>query len=124
MGAQLKLMLGLSSGEQPATETTIPEAVDGTKAAKKANAKSSKTSSKKVLQKTVDKSQGAPQPEQEAQPIVSEPVPPPIPAAPAAPAWGGIAKSKPRKSMSEIQQEEARAAAALAAKRGNMPQPS
>jgi len=122
--AQLKLMLGLSSGEQPATENKIPEAVDGTKAAKKANAKSSKTSSKKVLQKTVDKSQGAPQPEQEAQPIVSEPVPPPIPAAPAAPAWGGIAKSKPRKSMSEIQQEEARAAAALAAKRGNMPQPS
>ena len=122
--AQLKLMLGLSSGEQPATESKITEAVDGTKAAKKANAKSSKTSSKKVSQKNVDKSQAAPQPEPETQPIVSESVPPPVPAALAAPAWGGIAKSKPRKSMSEIQQEEARAAAALAAKRGNMPQPS
>jgi hypothetical protein len=119
---QLKLMLGLSSGEQPVTESKIPEDVDGTKAAKKANTKSSKTLSKKLSQKTVDKSQVASQPEQEAQPIVLEPEPAPV--VPVAPAWGGIANNKPKKSMSEIQQEEACAAVELTAKRGSMPQPS
>jgi len=100
---------------------------------KKANTKPSKTGSKKS-QKPVDKSQGAPQVEQKSQPLVPDsvpvsapvpfPAPVPAPVAPAIPAWGGIANTKPRKSMSEIQKEEARAAAELAAKRGIMPQPS
>jgi len=121
---QLKMMLGLSSGDQPVTEIKIPEVLDGAKAAKKANIKSSKTTTKKLAQRTVDKFQGAPQPEQKAEAIVTESVSPPVPGAPATPAWGGIANNKPRKSMSEIQQEEARAAAELAAKRGSMPQQS
>jgi len=124
---QLKMMLGLSSVEQPVPERKIPEVVDDTKTAKKVTTKSSKNANKKSSQKSADKSQGTPQPEQKAKPNVSETAPQPAPvapAAPAAPAWGGIANNKPRKSMSEIQQEEARAAAELAAKRGNMPQPS
>lgn len=49
-----------------------------------------------------------------------------VPAKPSAPAWGGAATSKaiPRKSMSEIQQEEARAAERLAMQRGNQPGPN
>ena len=122
---QLKMMLGLSSGgEQPAAEQKAPEVADPAKSAKKPNAKSSKTAGKKASQKTVDKAPVEAQPEQKVEPTAPEPAPAPAPAAPPAPAWGGVANNKPRKSMSEIQQEEARAAAAEAAKRGNMPQPS
>ena len=120
---QLKMMLGLSS-EAPAPLVKNSDVVEGTKASKKANTKSSKTASKKSSQKTADKAQGTITPEPKAQPTVSESMPPPAPVATAPPAWGGIANNKPKKSMSEIQQEEARAAAVLAAKRGNMPQPS
>lgn len=122
---QLKMMLGLSSGEQPATESKAPEVVeDGTKAGKKTNPKLLKSPSKKVSQRAVDKSQGAPQPEEKARSIVPESMPPPAPVAPVIPAWGGVANNMPTKSMSEIQQEEARAAAELAAKRGNLPEPT
>jgi hypothetical protein len=121
---QLKMMLGLSSGEQPATESKDPDVMDGTKAGKKTNPKSSKNTSKKVSQRAADKPQGAPQPEEKARSIVPESMPPPAPVAPTIPAWGGVANNMPTKSMSEIQQEEARAAAELAAKRGNMPQPT
>jgi hypothetical protein len=41
-----------------------------------------------------------------------------------APAWGGAASAAPRKSISEIQQEEARAAARLAMERQNIPRSS
>ncbi len=122
---QLKMMLGLSSGVQPpVAEQKAPDVADVAKPAKKASAKATKSTGKKASQKTADKSQGGSQPEQKAEAPVPEPVPAPAPAPPPAPAWGGIANNKPRKSMSEIQQEEARAAAELAAKRGNMPQPS
>jgi len=118
---QLKMMLGLPSGDQPLTESKVSESADKPKATKKTNAKSSKPTGKKVSQKNVDKAQGAPPVEPKTQ---SVPEPTPTPTAPATPAWGGLANNKPKKSMSEIQQEEARAAAELAAKRGSMPQPS
>mmetsp|Transcript_10936 Transcript_10936/g.31744 ORF Transcript_10936/g.31744 Transcript_10936/m.31744 type:complete len:1115 (+) Transcript_10936:384-3728(+) len=123
---QLKMMLGLSAGEQPVTvtEKKAPDATNGVTAAKKTEKKTSKVASKNTSPKPAEVSQGVSQPEQKPTPVVSDPVPAPAPVAPAAPAWGGVANNKPRKSMSEIQQEEARAAAILAAKRGNMPQAS
>ena len=97
---QLKMMLGLSQGAQSSGGTETETLESTTKSDKKARA-----SSKNSAQKSVEASAPA--------------------AAPAAPAWGGAANSKQtRKSMSEIQQEEARAAALLAAKRGSMPQSS
>ena len=121
---QLKMMLGVSSGEQPVIENKNPDFVEGTKPTKKVNTKSNKNTGKKVTQKSVDKTQSAPQPEQKVPSVEAEPMSTPAPVAPATSAWGGIANNKPTKSMSEIQQEEARAAAELAAKRGSMPQPS
>ena len=101
---QLKTMLGLSQATQ----------AEGGKAAEKEPTAGSKNSSGDKKAKGTNKKGSNP---------VAE-VPPPA-AAPAAPAWGGVANSKQtRKSMSEIQQEEARAAALLAAKRGSMPQSS
>lgn len=100
---QLKMMLGLSQGglSSGGTDTGAIEAVasKNSKADKKA-----KAANKKSAQK----------------PAVESPAP-----APAAPAWGGAANSKQtRKSMSEIQQEETRAAAMLAAKQGSTSQSS
>jgi hypothetical protein len=49
----------------------------------------------------------------------------PVQAKPSAPAWGGaISKALPKKSMSEIQQEEARRAAVLAMQRETVPRSS
>jgi hypothetical protein len=105
---KLKIMLGLSAGSQPAgaTESEGSGATTTTKNTK--SDKKSKSANKKAPQKPVEQSAV------------------PGPASPsAAPAWGGVAASKQtRKSMSEIQQEEARAAAMLAAQRGSMPQSS
>ena len=113
---QLKMMLGLSSAEQPVADNQIVEDVDAAKRAAKnqrsSEKKPSKAASKKSSHKTADKSQVAPQTETSVEPLSSEPVQ-------AAPAWGGAKTNKPRKSMSEIQQEEARTAAILAAKRGS-----
>jgi hypothetical protein len=89
---QLKGMLGLS-GSAPA-ETTRP--IDEPVAEKKTPKKNKKAQPKLV--------------EEDAEPEASQ-----APAKPAAPAWGGAAKSKPKKTMAEIQQEEARAAAIHAA---------
>lgn len=118
---QLKMMLGLSSGEQPVAETKASEVASGAKATKKVDKKASKSGGKKAVAKASEPSEGGgPESEATSQPVVSEPTP----AVPAAPAWGGVANNKPKKSMSEIQQEEARAAAALAAKRGTTQQAS
>eukprot|EP00536_Pseudo-nitzschia_multiseries_P017109 jgi/Psemu1/321126/estExt_fgenesh1_pm.C_13830001 len=123
---QLKMMLGLSAGEQPVTDTEkkAPEVTNGGTASKKSEKKTPKVANKKTSPKPAEVSQGLPQLEQNPKPAVPDPTPAPPPVAPAAPAWGGVANNKPRKSMSEIQQEEARAAAILAAKRGSMPQSS
>ncbi|KAL3918038.1 MAG: hypothetical protein SGILL_004434 [Bacillariaceae sp.] len=100
---QLKMMLGLSQGAQSVGDQAL-ETTTGSKQSKAD--KNAKASNKRNAQK----------PAEEA----TTPA-----AAPAAPAWGGAANSKQtRKSMSEIQQEEARAAALLAAKRGSVPQSS
>jgi hypothetical protein len=118
---QLKMMLGLSRGTEPAGGNTSedPEPAESKKSNKAGESKASKATNKKGTLKSVEDSLG---------PAASDggtvPAPPPPSAAPAAPAWGGVASNKPRKSMSEIQQEEARAAAVQAAMRGNAPQPS
>jgi hypothetical protein len=111
---QLKMMLGLSSGAQQNAMEAAEKAEMSTPSKNKMNEKKGK--GKKAPQKGVDETvapNSAPQP--------TAPAP-----ASAAPAWGGAAinKQQSRKSMSEIQQEEARAAAMLAAQRGSMPQSS
>jgi hypothetical protein len=108
---QLKIMLGLSSGAHTATGVGS----DKSAISKKVNEKKAKTGNKSAPQQYADE--------------ISRPVASPQPAVPAsasaAPAWGGASNNKQsRKSMSEIQQEEARAAAILAAKRGSIHQPS
>lgn len=110
---QLKMMLGVSN-EKPETTESKPTA--------KASGKKSKSSNKKAEAK-------ATKPEMSA--TVAAPTPAPVeeassaPPKPAAAAWGGVSTSKPKKSMSEIQQEEARAAARMTAQNNGMPtQPS
>merc|ERR1711865_1108713 len=121
---QLKMLLGLSSGQNSVPEKQVladmAEATKATKIQRNAEKKASKAASKKPSTKTVNKSEQAVHPEPNVQPTPSESSPP----APAGSAWGGATKKKPRKSMSEIQQEEARAAAILAAKRGSAGQSS
>jgi len=119
---QLKMMLGLTSGEQPIVDKQIVEDTAGAKKASKnqrnADDNLSKVASKKSSQKTINRSQAAPKLETNVQPIPSDP----ISSTPATSAWGGAKNNKPRKSMSEIQQEEACAAAILTTKRGSMGQ--
>jgi len=121
---QLKMLLGLSSGQNSVPEkqalADMAEATKATKIQRNAEKKASKAASKKPSTKTVNKSEQAVHPEPNVQLTPSESSPP----APAGSAWGGATKKKPRKSMSEIQQEEARAAAILAAKRGSAGQSS
>lgn len=101
---QLKMMLGLSSDAQlPRDVSAEPEEELAPKPAM-SQKRGSKSGNKDTQQRIVDEAH-APTPV-ELPPAVSKP---------AAAAWGGLAKSKPKKSMSEIQQEEARAAALVAA---------
>ena len=97
---QLKGMLGLAGSTQP--EAQAPQPVEEPVEEKKAPKKASKAQNKKSQQKPVEET-----------PVESED--PQVSAKPAAPAWGGAANSKPQKSMAQIQQEEARAAAIQAA---------
>jgi hypothetical protein len=117
---QLKMMLGLKSGEQAVGGNQVDdqEYMQQGKNNRGADKRFAKAASRRIPQKTSEEFQPSPPTEQSAQ------VEAPVPVAPAAPAWGGATKAKPKKSMSEIQQEEARAAALQAAKRGSMPQPS
>ncbi|KAL3924439.1 MAG: hypothetical protein SGILL_001050 [Bacillariaceae sp.] len=104
---QLKMMLGLGGGAQPSGEDEHGKAELSTTSKSAKTDKKARSATKKTSQKVVGEA------------------PAPAAAASAAPAWGGAANSKQtRKSMSEIQQEEARAAAMLAAKRGSLPQSS
>jgi hypothetical protein len=107
---QLKIILGLSSGAHPAAGVVADKSVPTSMIT--GNEKKAKAGNKNVAQQYA---------EEKSHPgATSQPIP-----ASAAPAWGGAANNKQsRKSMSEIQQEEACAAAMLAAKRGSMPQPS
>jgi len=110
---QLKIMLGLSGGQ---TATSAVEAEIG--------ASSAPTTTKQAADKTVPKTNKKSQGKQyEDQPVAV--VRAPSPAKPTAAAWGGAANQKPKKSISEIQQEEARQAAIEAAQSGGVPrQPS
>lgn len=113
---QLKMMLGLGSQQPP--EEPKAEAPGETKVEKQPPAE--KGSSKKGGNKKNNKNQPAPAPAAETP---EQPAAPP--AKPAAPAWGGAAQAnQKRKSMSEIQKEEARQAAVIAAQRGNQPRQS
>jgi hypothetical protein len=110
---QLKMMLGLgAAGSAVGDGANSKQAVDTSGQ----NAASTKSKSKKKSQ-APSAAPAATASEHNPHPAVPAP-------APAAPAWGGVKQNQPRKSMSEIQQEEARAAAMMAAQRGNAPQPS
>jgi hypothetical protein len=107
--AQLKMMLGLSA-VTPNGDGALNNQPD-----------TSNNQKGKKKQKPNPTSIPVPKPsDSDPQPAT----PAPAQAVPAAPAWGGVKNSQPRKSMSEIQQEEARTAAIMAAQRGNAPQPS
>lgn len=111
---QLKMMLGLPAGATGkdggrSNENAKPITTD-TAASDRADSKRSSKAAKKGPQAAAEAPTAKPP---------TEPAPPP-----AAPAWGGVSHNQPRKSMSEIQQEEARRAAIMAAKRGGAPQPS
>jgi hypothetical protein len=113
--AQLKMMLGLSSDMQLGVDNVAienPEAAAPPKG-QSTEKRSSKGGSKKSQQK----------------PTEDIPVLVPVemsqqPSKPASSAWGGAANAKPKKSMSEIQQEEARAAATMAMQSDSMPRQS
>ena len=101
---KLKIMLGLSGGQEVEPETEplpMQQAVE----------KKSVKLSKKYQQKSLDD-------EQVASTL------PHVPVKPAAAVWGGTSDSKPKKSIAEIQQEEARRAAMEAAQGGGASRPS
>ncbi len=107
---QLKMILGLSGGQSAVELDASTPPTPSTK----------KQGEVKKIPKGNKKSQ--------AKPIEESPsttVRAPSPAKPSAAAWGGTANAKPKKSISEIQQEEARQAAMDAAYSGAAPrQPS
>lgn len=118
--AQLKMILGLSSGDQGDGENQLEESepYQPTKNNRGTDKTTSNSTSKRRAQNASEENHPAPPIENNVQTVA------PALVAPAAPAWGGAAKAKPKKSMSEIQQEEARAAAIQAARHGSMPQSS
>lgn len=98
---QLKMMLGLSSAPAQAEPSEDKESTNKAQMPAKRTTKANKKAQSK--------------------PVVVEEAPAPVPAqekpAKASPAWGGAANAKPKKTMAEIQQEEARAAALMAAQK-------
>ena len=112
---QLKMILGLPSGDRGDSENQADEreSLQPAKNYRGADKRSTKATAKKTPQNSTEESHPSPPVDDNVQAGALGPV---------APAWGGAAKAKPKKSMSEIQQEEARAAAFQAAKRGSLPQ--
>eukprot|EP00529_Nitzschia_sp_RCC80_P003590 CAMPEP_0113513930 /NCGR_PEP_ID=MMETSP0014_2-20120614/40133_1 /TAXON_ID=2857 /ORGANISM="Nitzschia sp." /LENGTH=1130 /DNA_ID=CAMNT_0000410383 /DNA_START=105 /DNA_END=3497 /DNA_ORIENTATION=+ /assembly_acc=CAM_ASM_000159 len=112
---QLKMMLGLDGGSSNGDEAQ-PTHPDGTK---QNNAPQTSQKGKKKQQQNQNAAPAAKAPSGgNAKSTTAAPAPP------AAPAWGGVKNNQPRKSMSEIQQEEARRAALMATQLGNAPRPS
>lgn len=110
---QLKIMLGLSGAPTAAPPVEPDVATSSAPPTKKQPAE-------KAAPKPNKKAQGKQSEEQPAAVVRAA-----SPAKPAAAAWGGAANQKPKKSISEIQQEEARQAAIEAAQSGGAPrQPS
>jgi hypothetical protein len=99
---QLKMMLGLSEtiGDAPSNEVQEGHATE-----KKKSNSTKKGGNKKAHQRAADETAVTEAPS----------------ATPAAAAWGGASKTKPKKTMAEIQQEEGRAAALLAMQNANNP---
>jgi hypothetical protein len=95
---KLKMMLGLAGGQDI---DQASEPVPKKEIAEKKNLKGNKKSQQKVIDEA---------------PVAS--AVPSVHAKPPAAAWGGTADAKPKKSISEIQQEEARRAAIEAAQGG------
>jgi hypothetical protein len=108
----LKMMLGLSSTAQPGEDSAPKDAPETT--SKKLNAEKRSSKGNKMPQQ---------------KPVEETPTPAPVvkasqSAKPTSTAWGGAASAKPKKSMSEIQQEEARAAALMASQQDGLPRQS
>ena len=113
---QLKMMLGLPSQQAGAGAKEGARAQEQNPQPKqKAVEKKSKANKKTAQKPAVDVAESVP--EQPEQPAAK---PPP------STAWGGVATTKPnqRKSMSEIQQEEARKAAIVASQKDAFPRQS
>jgi hypothetical protein len=112
---QLKMMLGLSAENTDGgpIETKEPEPTPEPSKQKASEKRSSKGSNKKSQQKVATE---MPEPASE--------MPSQSATKPASAAWGGVASTKPKKSMSEIQQEEARAAAVVAMQKESFPKQS
>lgn len=113
---QLKMMLGVgtTAGAAPVEQAPPPERTE-------APAPAPSRKKDKGSSKSNDKANKA------AQKSSNATAPAPVPQAPTStpsPAWGGAKVAATRKSMSEIQQEEARAAAKLAMERKNNPRSS
>jgi hypothetical protein len=110
---KLKMMLGLSSSsevaltEEPGNSVEIPAPTVSSK----------RQSAEKRLAKGSEKAQPK-SADRRTEPAVSEST------SKSSVAWGGAGTAKPKKSMSEIQQEEARAAAIIAMQRDGMPRQS
>jgi hypothetical protein len=99
---QLKMMLGLSE-----TTRDAPSNVEDHTSEKLKSNSTKKGGNKKSQHRAVDET-------------AATEAPAPV-ATPAAAAWGGASKTKPKKTMAEIQQEEGRAAALLAMQNANNP---
>eukprot|EP00339_Tiarina_fusa_P000209 CAMPEP_0117003288 /NCGR_PEP_ID=MMETSP0472-20121206/4654_1 /TAXON_ID=693140 ORGANISM="Tiarina fusus, Strain LIS" /NCGR_SAMPLE_ID=MMETSP0472 /ASSEMBLY_ACC=CAM_ASM_000603 /LENGTH=1077 /DNA_ID=CAMNT_0004703879 /DNA_START=46 /DNA_END=3279 /DNA_ORIENTATION=- len=111
---QLKMMLGLSaeSMEGASTQTNEMEPAPEPpkqKSSEKRSSKGNKKAQQKATSETVDTE--SLRPAESATKLSST-------------AWGGAASAKPKKSMSEIQQEEARAAAIMAMQKDSFPKQS
>jgi hypothetical protein len=113
--AQLKMMLGLSSDMQLGVDIAATENPEAAAPPKRQSTekRSTKGGSKKSQQKPTEDIPALVPVETSQQP-----------SKPASSAWGGAASAKPKKSMSEIQQEEARAAATMAMHSDSIPRQS
>lgn len=113
--AKLKMMLGLPSelsfGADAGNDMNESSRTTAPSKGQNAEKRVSKGGNKKSQQKAAKEN-----------PVPAEPAP--QVAKPAAAAWGGAANANPKKSMSEIQQEEARAAALMATQKDVIPQSS
>lgn len=111
--AQLKMLLGLGGGssfKMPTTTTSTNTTEPSKTTPLQQTEQQTESKAPEPKESSSNKSNNAAAPLAQAQPA-------PVPAQPPTPAWGGAGTNKPtvqKKSMSEIQQEEARASAKLA----------
>lgn len=116
---QLKMMLGVSS-EKPVTSAPAKNP-EGKMSSNKETTMSRKSKTKMTEAKPAENFKT---PEPAAEVPTPAPTTESVHPKQAAPAWGGASTAKPRKTMSEIQQEEARAAAQMTAQNNGVSQQS